>query len=228
MRNYQPGQVLVFHRPTVAAERHEAVEVVSVKDKAVLVRNRNGDETEVTKKQVKCFGVFAKQEVEVCPGDVLMLQGNRRTPDLNATNGERVTVKQFDAKGRMEMEDGRILDSDYQTFTYGYAATAHKGQGKTVTNVIISGNQMSQEQFYVGATRGRESIHIFTADKEWLAVTTGVSGARQSATELCRPRRRSGRLQCASCRAVVHRLRNRCADSRPEPFPARWHIAWGL
>jgi hypothetical protein len=184
LRNYQPGQVLVFHRPTVAADRHEAFEIVSVKDRAVLVRNQNGDEAEVTHKQAKSFGVFAKREIEVAPGDVLMLQSNRRSPELHSTNGERVTVKQFDAQGRMELEDGRILGNDYQTFNHGYAATAHKSQGKTVDHVLISGNQMSQEQFYVAGSRGRESIQIFTEDKDWLATTAGVSGARLSATEL--------------------------------------------
>jgi hypothetical protein len=184
LRNYQPGQVLVFHRPTVAAERHEAFEVVSVKDKFVLVRNQDGEEAQVTQKQAKSFGVFAKREIEVAPGDVLLLQGNRRGPEFNATNGQRVTVKQFDEQGRMVFEDEHVAPDDYQTFTYGYATTAHKSQSKTVDNVIISGNAMTQEQFYVGESRGRESIQIFTEDKEWLEVTAGISGARTSATEL--------------------------------------------
>jgi conjugative relaxase-like TrwC/TraI family protein len=184
MRNYQPGQVLVFHRPTVAADRHEAFEVLSVKDIAVLVRNQDGDETQITPKQARSFGVFAKREIEVAPGDVLLLQGNRRGPDLNATNGQFVTVKQFDEQGRMQLEDGRTLPEDFKTFNHGYATTAHKSQGKTVDNVIISGNAMTQEQFYVGSSRGRESIQIFTEDKEWLEMTAGISGARTSATEL--------------------------------------------
>ncbi len=184
LRNYQPGQVLVFHRPTVFADRHEAFEIVSVKDKAVLVRNQDGEEAQVTQKQAKSFGVFAKREIEIAPGDVLLLQGNRRGPDFNATNGQRVTVKQFDEQGRMEFEDGRIAPDDFQTFNHGYATTAHKSQGKTVDNVIISGNEMSQELFYVAASRGRESVQVFTEDKEWLEVTAGTSGARTSATEL--------------------------------------------
>lgn len=183
-RNYQPGQVLLFHRPTVFADQNEAFEVLSVKDRAVLVRNQDGKEAKVTQKQADCFGVFTKREIEVAPGDVLLLQGNRRSPDFNATNGQLVTVKQFDAQGRIELEGERTLPSDYQTFTYGYATTAHKAQGKTVDHVIISGNQMNQELFYEAASRGRETVQIFTEDKEWLEVTAGISGARTSATEL--------------------------------------------
>ena len=103
-------------------------------------------------------------------------------------------VKQFDDKGRMELEDGRTIPLDYQTFSYGYATTAHKSQGRTVDNVIISGNQMSRELFYVSASRGRETVQIFTEDKEWLSTTAGVSGARQSATELAQEAIRAASL----------------------------------
>ena len=184
LRNYKPGQVLLFHRPTVFADRNEAFEILSVKDKAVLVRNQDGEEAEVTAKQAKSFGVFAKCEIEVAIGDVLLLQGNRRGPEFRATNGQFVTVEQFDEQGRIQLEDKRTLPDDFQTFNYGYATTAHKSQGKTVDHVLISGNEMSQELFYVAASRGRESVQIFTEDKEWLEVTAGISGARTSATEL--------------------------------------------
>lgn len=184
LRNFAPGQVLVFHRPTVAAERHEAFEVVSVKDKFVLVRNENGEEAQVTQKQAASFGVFAKRDIEVAVGDVLLLQDNRRGPDFNATNGQRATVKGFDEQGRMEFEDERTLPNDYRIFNYGYATTAHVSQSKTVDHVIISGNEMRQEQFHVASSRGRESIQIFTENKEWLEHSVGISGARTSATEL--------------------------------------------
>jgi ATP-dependent exoDNAse (exonuclease V) alpha subunit len=184
MRNYSPGQMLVFHRPTKDADRHEVFEILSVRDNAVLARNQDGTEAEFTQKQAKSFGVFAARDIEVAPGDRLMLQQNRRNPDFRATNGEFVDVKAIDADGRIELQDGRILPENYLSFTHGYATTSHKSQGKTVRNVLISGNFMSRELFYVSASRGEESVQIFTANAEALRDSIGVSGARQSATEL--------------------------------------------
>ena len=183
-RNYEAGMRLVFHRPTVDAKRHEIFEILSVKDNAVLVRGQDGNETEVTQKQTKSFGVFAAREIQIAPGDLLMLQQNRRSPDLRATNGEIAAVKQITPEGHIELEGGRILADDYQCFTYGYASTAHKAQGKTVDHVIVSGNEMDRRQFYVATSRGRESIQVFTENIDDLRDSIGVSGTRQSATEL--------------------------------------------
>jgi len=64
--------------------------------------------------------------------------------------------------------------------------TAHRSQGQTVDAVIVSGDRMSKELFYVAATRGRESLTVITSDKEQLRETIGISGERTSATELAR------------------------------------------
>jgi ATP-dependent exoDNAse (exonuclease V) alpha subunit len=183
-RNYEPGMRLLFHRPTVDAKRHEIFEILSVKDNACLVRGQDGNETEVTQKQAKSFGVFAAREIQIAPGDRIMLLQNRRSPELRATNGEIADVKQIDAEGRIELEDGRKLGNGYQCFTYGYAQTAHKSQGKTFPNVIVSGNEMDRRGFYVATSRGSETIQVFTDNIEALRDSIGVSGTRQSATEL--------------------------------------------
>ena len=118
-------------------------------------------------------------------GDKLLLQANRRETGFRATNGELVTVKAIE-QGRIHLEDGRMVPANYRQFDHGYAVTAHRSQGKTVDAVIVSGDRMSQELFYVAATRGRESLTVFTSDKEQLRESIGISGERQSATELAR------------------------------------------
>jgi hypothetical protein len=52
--------------------------------------------------------------------------------------------------------------------------------------VIVSGDRMSQELFYVAASRGRESLTVVTSDKEQFQQSIGISGERLSATELAR------------------------------------------
>ena len=78
------------------------------------------------------------------------------------------------------------MPGDYTQMTHGYAVTAHRSQGKTVDEVIVSADGMSRELFYVAASRGRDRISVITSDAEALRCSVERSGARQSATELAR------------------------------------------
>jgi predicted RNA-binding protein with PIN domain len=55
-----------------------------------------------------------------------------------------------------------------------------------VDAVVLSGDGMKQEQFYVAASRGREGITVITSDADRLRESLGISAARPSATELAR------------------------------------------
>jgi ATP-dependent exoDNAse (exonuclease V) alpha subunit len=129
--------------------------------------------------------VHEYQNIEVSPGDKLLLMGNRREADFRATNGELVNVRSVDG-GRIHLEDGRTLPANYHEFDHGYAITAHRSQGKTVDAVVLSPDAMKQEQFYVAASRGRDGITIITSDVDGLRESLGISSARPSATELAR------------------------------------------
>jgi hypothetical protein len=93
-----------------------------------------------------------------------------------------------DAAGRIQLDDGRSLPTNYRSFVHGYAVTAHRSQGKTVESVIISGDGMQKELFYVAASRGRQSVTVITSDKERLQGAVARSIARTSASDLVRGR----------------------------------------
>src|SRR5438128_8927860 len=78
------------------------------------------------------------------------------------------------------------LPSNFKQFAHGYAVTAHRSQGKSVDAVIISGDGMQRELFYVAASRGRERVLVITSDKQRLRESVARSTARQSASELAR------------------------------------------
>jgi conjugative relaxase-like TrwC/TraI family protein len=185
LSNYQEGHVLQFHRDTKLASRHESLEVVRVGPESLVARKETGEEVSISPKQTRAFSVYERQPIEVAPGDSLMLTANRRGPELRATNGELVKVSSLDA-GAIRLEDGRTLPANYHEFTYGYAVTAHRSQGKTVDTVIISADAMKKELFYVAASRGRSEIAVVTSDREQLRESVGVSTMRQSAIELAR------------------------------------------
>jgi conjugative relaxase-like TrwC/TraI family protein len=114
-----------------------------------------------------------------------MVSGKQMQSLFRATNGELVKVKSVD-EAAIRLEDGRTIPANYREFTHGYAITAHRSQGKTVDNVIISADAMKKELFYVAASRGRSEIAVVTSDRELLRESVGVSTARQSAMELVR------------------------------------------
>jgi hypothetical protein len=183
-RNFRSGQVLVFHRATKSVKRNEAVEVVRAGKGKVVALTASGIELELTAKQAKCFEVYERQAIEVAAGDRLMLTANRREAGFRATNGEMVTVAAVTGQGQIQLDDGRLLPADYRHFDYGYAVTAHRSQGKSVDAVVISGEAMKKELFYVAASRGRESVTVVTGDKGLLRESVRRSGERQSASEL--------------------------------------------
>jgi conjugative relaxase-like TrwC/TraI family protein len=193
LQNYRPGQLLSFHRAIKLVAKYESVEVLSVLANGIAVRTADGSRSTISKRHAGSFDVLEAKPIEVSFGDRLLLTANRRDAGLRVTNGELVTVSAVDAAGRIELEDGRTLPADYKSFTHGYAVTAHRSQGKTVDAVIVSGDGMQKELFYVAASRGRHSVTVMTSEKERLQQTVGQSTGRTSATELLRDRSRCRR-----------------------------------
>ena len=181
--NYQPDQVLVFHRASHGIEKHEALTVTGVSGASIHTMNERGEEKSVSLTQARSFSVHERTEIEIAAGDKLLMMGNRKEPGFRATNGELATVRSVE-RGIINLEDGRSVPANYREITHGYAVTAHRSQGKTVDQVIISADVMKQELFYVAASRGREGIAIVTSDVERLGQSLGVSMARPSAIEL--------------------------------------------
>jgi len=222
MRNFHPGQLLGFHREVKGIKKNETVEVVEVGSDRLMVRNERGEQRALTGKQAKAFDVLEKVPVEVAAGDQLLLAANRREPGFRATNGEIVTVSDVDARGRIELEDGRLLPSNFKQFTHGYAVTAHRSQGKSVDSVIISGDGMQKELFYVAASRGREHVVVITSDKERLRDSVAQSTARKSASELAR-KQRLARNPTASRTRFVQSVNRQ--NQEPRWIPADHDVA---
>ena len=185
MVNYKAGQVLLFHRSSRGIEKHEALTVERTDKSSIVARHQNGMERTVSLTQARSFSVHDRHQIEVAPGDKLLLTGNRGDAAFRSTNGELVKVRDV-ACGRIHLEDGRTLPANCHEFDHGYAVTAHRSQGKTVDAVILSADAMKQELFYVGASRGRQEIVVVTSDREQLRNLLGISTARPSATELAR------------------------------------------
>ena len=223
LRNYRPGQRLMFHRAVKGITKNETLEVVRVEGNGIVTCSDRGEERILTAKQFKSFEVYERRTIDIAAGDKLLLTANRRDANFRAINGEIVTVSRVDKDGRMRLDDGRHLPADFKQFTHGYAVTAHRSQGKSVDSVIISGDGMQKELFYVAASRGRQSVQVITSDKELLRESVARSTARQSASELAR--KTGPGLHQGSYRGVsaARELAAHAARQEPSIQKQTWH-----
>jgi len=185
-RNFRPGHVLGFHRAVKGIDRNSTVEVVGADPRGIVVRHLDGRERRLTRKQARCFDVFERMTIEAASGDQLLFTANRRQAEFHVTNGEIATVDRIDDRGRICLRDGRVVPLDFTHLAHGYAITAHRSQGKSVDEVIVSADGMSRELFYVAASRGRERVTVITSDAGALRESVARTTARQSASELAR------------------------------------------
>ena len=81
--------------------------------KHVTVRNERGQKRRVTGQQGNSFDVMERRGIEIAAGDRLLLTANRKDLGLCATNGEIVTVSSVNEQGRIALEDGRVLPSNF-------------------------------------------------------------------------------------------------------------------
>lgn len=113
-----------------------------------------------------------KKTREFCVGDkILFTKNNTRMGVQNGTVAiiDSVGVNKLD----VVLDTGSKLSVNilkYKNLDYGYAVTSYKSQGKTVLNVHFDANtkspMLSRNETYVGISRCKNSVQVYTDDKE--------------------------------------------------------------
>ena len=121
-------------------------------------------------------GIEQEREIKIAEGELITFTKNEyKTYDIR--NGERAKVVKCESKMiRVETEDNRVFDIDieqYRSIDYGYAMTTYKAQGQTFDKVIVESDTRlaslaDMRNQYVNITRSRDSVKIYTDDKEEL------------------------------------------------------------
>lgn len=202
VRNYQPGQVLLFHRSSGSYAKGDRLTVVQ-RDRDVLrMRFEDGGEVWFSPRHNRGFDVGIQREINVAVGDHLLIRANQKAARLR--NGDLVEIAGFAPDGSISLRDGRSIPSLFREFSHGYATTSHAAQGRTVDHGILllgrAGTKAADlKQAYVSNSRFRESQTIYVADRRAAREAMAETGDRKLVLEMApaaepapRPARRTG------------------------------------
>ncbi|PKK86444.1 MAG: hypothetical protein CVT48_01195 [Thermoplasmata archaeon HGW-Thermoplasmata-1] len=144
-------------------------------------------EVEYTLARANADGIDEERKLKLSVGDKITFTKNEYS-DYDVRNGERATVVKTGGVLNhhtltVETEDKRKLEIDtrkYKHIDYGYALTTYKAQGQTFNKVVVEADTSSgpalndMRNQYVNITRARDSVKIYTDDKETLKDMAGM------------------------------------------------------
>ncbi len=196
--NYESGDFVTFGRDLKSAgiEKGEYYQVadIDINQGTVTLQNDQGQELTWKPEQASAaVTAYQEAETQLAIGDQLIWKQNNQ--DLGLKNGDRLTIENFE-KGVVIAQDQRgkqhHIDTSQrqgQHFDYAYASTVYSAQGRTADTVLANVASedkalLSQQQFYVAASRAKEGVHLYTDNKE--SVTSLIkenSGQKETALD---------------------------------------------
>jgi ATP-dependent exoDNAse (exonuclease V) alpha subunit len=187
---YREGDVIEFHSQAKGFRAGSRFTVTAVGRSSIAARDQDGRETILPLSLADRFQVYTAKAIDLAVGDWIRITKNGKAENhKRLDNGTLSRVMAFTAEGGMKLENGSILTPVFSHLAHGYVVTSHASQGKTVDRVFIAQSSesfpaASREQFYVSASRGRESLTVYTDDKDALRLAIQRSDPNLSATEL--------------------------------------------
>ncbi|MEO8723979.1 MAG: MobF family relaxase [Sphingobium sp.] len=180
--SYDKGDVVRFTRDYAnkGVARGEAyrVENIDPVKSAITLQSEDGREVDWRLRQWGAGNsqTFSPQSLELKTGDSIRFTRNDR--EAGRINGARGEVTAIDAQARTaEIRNPRgqtqtlSLDAARdQHIAHAYVETAFAAQGRTADHVIIHAdskatNLIDQKSFYVGISRAKESVAVYTNDR---------------------------------------------------------------
>jgi len=191
-RFYREGDVIEFHAQAKGFRPGARYTVTTVGRASIAAKDEQGRETIVPLRHAARFQVYIEKAVPLAVGDSLRITKNGKAKNRKKLdNGTITRIVAFTNDGGLELENGAMVPAQFGHLTHGYVVTSHSSQGKTVDRVLIAQSSESfvasgREQFYVSASRARESVTVYTDDKSGLRRAIDRSASAMSATELAR------------------------------------------
>jgi hypothetical protein len=190
--NYREGLVVQFHQNVHGIRRGELFRVTGQGEAGeVRAVNDAGREVSLPLKDAGRFQVFEEREIALARGDRIRITRNcsKCENGRRLNNGDVFTVEKISADGKIVLDSGAVLSAKHGHLTYGYCQTSHSAQSKSVRDVLVAQSAdsflaSSREQFYVSVSRGKQSIRIYTDDRQGLQEAVGGTSTRRAGVEL--------------------------------------------
>ncbi len=189
--HYQPGDVIV------PSHTYKSQGLVKYQQYRVIQTNRETNRITVETPQgqlliinpTRCQRktVYAIQQIPIARGDQLRWTRNNR--DAKIRNGQRFTITAIDQAGNAQIVDNngnhtQVNLQGHQYIDYALVSTTYSSQGKTADRVLaLMDSSISQESFYVAASRAKHQLCIYTANTAELAQRVLRSQANENASD---------------------------------------------
>lgn len=193
VQSYQVGEVVRFGRDYkslgVASGDYARVSGVDASTGTVKLEMSSGKKIAWQPQKQTKVEVFKTEARELQAGDKIRFTKNDSV--LGRNNGDVAYVKAIKGDKAIIQFKGKSTELDLKSakhWEYAYASTIHASQGKTVDATAFhiraaSGQALGNRAFYVGATRSRSELRIYTDDKEQALKAVGRTQEKTSAIE---------------------------------------------
>lgn len=184
---YKKHDVVILNQDSHVGRAGSELRVIDIDKKHHSVKLFDAKTGEISNLSIKKNGdqvqAYSETERQFSQGDKIIFLKNDK--GLDVKNGQTAYITGIDDKTKhlsVKMENGRELtfnpNTQYKYIGYAYAITDYKSQGQTAKNVIYHADtdrKVNFNQAYVGITRGKDSVVIYTNDKAKL-----ISQAQES------------------------------------------------
>ncbi|WP_236648682.1 MobF family relaxase [Spirosoma sp. 209] len=199
-RNVKIGQMIQLNQHAPGLPRGSRWQVSSVTETQVEVMDTSGTVRQLPLSDNPPFDVFNPTTLDLAIGDAIRITRNGfDAKGRRVNNGQMLEVLAIQPDGTVDLLN-RIskaryrLPSDFGHLAHAHCITSHAAQGKTVDAVFIAQpastfGATNLNQFYVSVSRAKESVHLYTDDKDALLAQASISGERVSALELVKRRK---------------------------------------
>ncbi|MDF9832351.1 conjugative relaxase-like TrwC/TraI family protein [Ereboglobus sp. PH5-5] len=213
-RFYAADTKVWFVRDYGRFKRGDCCEVVGADERGVTLE-KDERTTTVSNRYADRFVVVKTHQQELARGDRLLMKFNGDSIEgTPIRNGELVTIcrvlKDKSIRVRDDVGTIKTLSSAQKMFVPGYAVTSYASQGKTVDTVLVSHDAeqapINRQQWYVGISRGRRKVVVFTGDKEALRLNVERESDRELALSIRPDEATTARLRERLMEEHQHRL----------------------
>ncbi len=193
-RNFKDGQIVKFTQHVKGFKRGSVWTVSKTESGAVMLVNANGETKAAPLDKPDRYEVYTPQQISLSKGDKVLINANsfdRNGKRLENGDMLEVTAVKSNSLIMLRNSNGSMtyqVNQDFGHIAHAHCITSYASQGKTVKDVFIyqpAGTfpATDAKQFYVSVSRGKESVKVYTDDKEELLEYAQELGDRISAIE---------------------------------------------